>query len=88
MGSYRKKPVVIEAYCFEDTEPDAAIELAGWCGGQVVLDRGEARGIAISTLEGTMTALPGDWIIRGVKGEFYWTSGMPTHRGARGPGTG
>lgn len=27
--------------------------------------------IAIETLEGTMKAIPGDWIIRGVKGEFY-----------------
>ena len=27
--------------------------------------------IAIDTLEGTMHATPGDWIIRGVKGEFY-----------------
>ena len=25
----------------------------------------------IPTLEGTMTAKPGDWIIKGVKGEFY-----------------
>ena len=25
----------------------------------------------IPTLEGTITASPGDWIIRGVKGEFY-----------------
>lgn len=27
--------------------------------------------IAIQTLEGVMTASPGDWIIRGVQGEFY-----------------
>lgn len=27
--------------------------------------------IAIDTLEGTMRALPGDYIIRGVQGEFY-----------------
>lgn len=27
--------------------------------------------IAIETLEGTMTASAGDWIIRGVQGEFY-----------------
>ena len=27
--------------------------------------------ITIPTLEGNMKALPGDWIIRGVKGEFY-----------------
>ena len=25
----------------------------------------------IPTLEGTMTARPGDWIIKGIKGEFY-----------------
>jgi len=27
--------------------------------------------IAIKTLEGTINATPGDWIIRGVKGELY-----------------
>jgi hypothetical protein len=27
--------------------------------------------LALDTLEGTMTASPGDWIIRGVQGEFY-----------------
>jgi hypothetical protein len=27
--------------------------------------------LSVDTLEGTMTASPGDWIIRGVKGEFY-----------------
>ena len=27
--------------------------------------------LSIPTLEGTMRANPGDWIIRGVKGEFY-----------------
>lgn len=31
----------------------------------------EPEHIAIDTLEGTMRALPGDWIIRGVQGEFY-----------------
>jgi len=29
------------------------------------------RAVTIETLEGTMVALPGDWIIRGVKGEMY-----------------
>jgi hypothetical protein len=27
--------------------------------------------VVIATLEGDMTASPGDWIIKGVKGEFY-----------------
>ena len=31
----------------------------------------ERPAIAIDTLEGTITASPGDWIIRGVQGEFY-----------------
>jgi hypothetical protein len=31
---------------------------------------GDAR-VIISTLEGNMAADPGDWIIKGVKGEFY-----------------
>lgn len=31
----------------------------------------EPEHIAIDTLEGTMRAEAGDWIIRGVKGEFY-----------------
>lgn len=32
---------------------------------------GSYGGIEIETLEGTMRAEPGDWIIRGVKGELY-----------------
>ena len=31
----------------------------------------DCLGMTIKTLEGTMTAQPGDWIIRGVKGELY-----------------
>jgi hypothetical protein len=31
----------------------------------------EPERIAIDTLEGTMTAVPGDYIIKGVQGEFY-----------------
>lgn len=27
--------------------------------------------LRIKTLEGTMVAKPGDWVIKGVKGEFY-----------------
>jgi hypothetical protein len=29
------------------------------------------RSLEIETLEGVMTAQPGDWIIRGIAGEFY-----------------
>jgi len=41
------------------------------CTAPLCSDTGEDHTIAISTLEGRMTASPGDVIIRGVKGEFY-----------------
>jgi len=61
---------------------DECIAIAEWCGGfshmmdpsaGVKFDpsAGVKAGIHIPTLEGTMIASPGDWIIRGVQGEFY-----------------
>lgn len=83
--TYRKKPVVIEAwrvpdlYEVEDDRSviayvDECVDLAAWCGGvSQMMDppEGVAHGIYITTLEGEMRADPGDWIIRGVEGEFY-----------------
>lgn len=47
--------------------------IAKWCDGRTVLVSGcfDDLAIEIDTLEGTMRAHPGDWIIKGVKGEFY-----------------
>ena len=77
MPFFSKKPVVIEARHF--TPAVAAsdwkwTELADWCGGMLVYgvpDRPEEREILIETLEGAMSAEVGDWIVKGVKGEFY-----------------
>lgn len=57
-------------------KPDAPNAVARWCGGKAMPhpDKTYTGGplvIEIETLEGTMRAEPGDWIIRGVKGEFY-----------------
>lgn len=63
MPKYRKKPVVIDA---EQWNPGVVIE-----GVEEIKDlTGQTVGI-IHTLEGDMTALPGDWIITGVQGEKY-----------------
>lgn len=67
---YRKKPIVIEA---EQLNSGNIFVLEKWCGGSI---RGTAlpiinRCIDIETLEGEMRAEMGDWIIKGVKGEFY-----------------
>ena len=71
MAKYRKKPVVIEAMrLFEPNTPEI---ISSWCGGKIcgVGAVGEKRWIEIATLEGNMRADYGDWIIKGVKGEFY-----------------
>lgn len=65
---FKKKPVVIEAH---QLLPGLAIELAKWCGGVPVYDYGNDCAVRIPTLEGDHTANNGDWIIKGVKGEFY-----------------
>lgn len=67
MPNFRKKPVVIEARLYECLTYADSYELAGWCGGFVRT----SEGIVIPTLEGEMIASPGDWIIKGIKGEFY-----------------
>ena len=73
---YRKKPVVIEAMRFFADHLVMA-EVARWCGGRIdseakPSDRTDvAYWLDIPTLEGVMKASPGDYIIRGVQGEFY-----------------
>jgi len=65
MAKFRKKPVVIEAWCnTDDGEP-----IPAWVDEHA--ERMSGGRFRISTLEGLMTANPGDWIIRGVKGEVY-----------------
>jgi hypothetical protein len=69
---YRKKPVVVEAMHW-DGYPVTATVIIDW----MLASDGTARyhddpsALNIDTLEGTMTAYSGDWIIKGVKGEFY-----------------
>jgi hypothetical protein len=77
---WRKKPVVIDAMPWDGTVAEAT-PVIDW----ILANGGTARYheadldfepkvppcIKIDTLEGTMHADPGDWIIRGVKGEFY-----------------
>lgn len=75
MQQFRKKPVVIEAIRFDGTV-ECAEQLRAAFGRddlQIVLNGRYLNGgdLSIPTLEGEMRASPGDWIIRGVKGELY-----------------
>lgn len=64
---YRKKPVVIEAIQWDGTS-NSSCEIYEWSEGEVFREVGA---LWIRTLEGTLEATPMDWIIKGVKGEFY-----------------
>lgn len=76
---YRKKPVVIEAMQYENNASASAIinwanshgtTIKYWCGNDESC-RLETHALRIPTLEGNMDASIGDFIIKGVNGEFY-----------------
>ena len=63
--NFKKKPVIIEAVQFTGDNVDFIKEFTNYnssiCNSE----------LNIHTLEGNMIASVGDWIIKGVKGEFY-----------------
>jgi hypothetical protein len=71
---YRKKPVVIEAHQFDGTSTGVS-EINHWMfTGKLTVFAVRTRDIGplkIPTLEGEMTASKGDYIIKGLHGEFY-----------------
>lgn len=85
MGKYRKMPVVVEARQLAGSNGDMHavyqwIEANTQGSFDPLDDQVPASGVSIdpatgfmliATLEGVMQAKPGDWIIRGVQGEFY-----------------
>jgi hypothetical protein len=77
---YRKKPVEIEAWLWDGSHHRGMFEFLGGSSAQAISGYGDnfyidhsitAGGLVIKTLEGDMTASIGDYIIKGVKGEFY-----------------
>lgn len=66
-----KKPVVIEAIQFvgDDLSPFIKAWGSDFC--RAVTGQNTGSTLTLFTLEGDHTASMGDWIIRGVKGEFY-----------------
>lgn len=71
MAKYRKKPVEIEAVVFFDTL-ERLPYLAEFMGQEIEVDYSYGRPtLRIKTLEGVMVASEGDFIIKGIKNEFY-----------------
>ena len=79
---FRKRPVVIEAMPWDGSSKSIHI-IADWAdpgphplvGHKCIVDILETSlnvlSVGIHTLEGYMAVSPGDWVIKGVKGEFY-----------------
>lgn len=67
VAKYRKKPVTVDA--MQWTGPFDNYLLQEFCGHWVSIVDG--RRPLVTSLEGAMTVSPGDWVIKGVKGEFY-----------------
>jgi len=65
---FRKKPVVIDAIQLSRVTHTECCEFIGDSLGPVNFG---AVNLIIKTLEGEMLAIEGDWIIKGIKGEFY-----------------
>lgn len=76
---YRKKPVVIEAIQYNninygEVSTFTGLALVPQLESETAYIAGQGNPIfslVIPTLEGDMKAMPGDFIIRGIKGEFY-----------------
>lgn len=70
---YKKKPVIIEACIWDGTNKEELISFSKGAVSflQVQRSDGVVTHCYIKTLEGTMEADVGDYIICGVNGEFY-----------------
>ena len=67
MSLYRKKPAVIEAVRWTGDNFDELEKFAG-----KFVERGQKNGeLFVNTLEGTIHAKLGDYIIMDIQGEFY-----------------
>ena len=67
---YRKKPVVIEAMRW-DGSMGAQAKIVTWGSPRISGWFDTRYFLRVETLEGVMRAEVGDYIIRGVRGEFY-----------------
>ena len=72
---FRKKPVVIDAEQY-DGSLESMVSISNWENRNLPLNAqarvyGHGSGLFCQTLEGPLRVSVGDWIIKGVHGEFY-----------------
>lgn len=77
MAQFRKKPIIVEAVqwmpgrYFKHFQHGREMWLEKAMNGSDSVIVVDGDKLIVKTLEGVMVANPGDWIIRGVKGELY-----------------
>lgn len=67
INKYRKKPVVIDAVQYTGDNANEVMQFLG----VPVFGNGHVTEIIIETLEGDMKVSKGDYVIKGIKEEFY-----------------
>ena len=68
INKYRKKPVIVEAVIWTGNNIDEVKELAKNTVENIIFVN---NNLYIETLEGNMNVSIGDYIIKGIEGEFY-----------------
>lgn len=68
MSKYIKKPVIIEAVQWTGENNE---EMKAFIPNTIIVKKNKEGELGIGTLEGVMTASKGDFIIKGVHGEYY-----------------
>ena len=68
MAKFRKKPVIIEAVQWTGENRE---EMEQFIPNTIIVRKNKEGELGIGTLDGVMTASKGDFIIKGVHGEYY-----------------
>ena len=66
---FRKRPITIEAMQLTDSK--SVLDIKEWMNNPDTCHSTHPPTLWIKTLEGIMEASTGDWIIKGIEGEFY-----------------
>lgn len=73
MPTFRRVPLTVQAVQFTGT-PENAAHITAWAathGTRIEFHPAPDPHLTIATLEGTMTATVGDWVVQGVANEFH-----------------
>lgn len=69
IGQFVKKPIVVEAIQWTGKNEHEVMKFVGsHC---CLVNKSDGKALIINTLEGDHYASVNDWIVKGVKGEFY-----------------